>query len=86
MTITNNGLYFADDDDPKGRISSSIRVLCAADMKRAYGYAHGSWAHSPSVSPGVTSEVLSAAAFQQLKETGKLTLRYMTYIQTNEDG
>ena len=87
MTITNNGLYFTDDDDPKGRISSSIRVLCAADMKSAYGYAHWGWEHSPSVSPGVTSEVLSAAAFQQLKETGKLTFRYLDYIKTpNEDG
>jgi outer membrane protein OmpA-like peptidoglycan-associated protein len=87
MTITNNGLYFADDNDATGSLNSTDRVLCAADLKSADGFAHWSWAHSPSISPGVTSEILSAAAFLQLKETGKLTLRYLVYIKTpNEDG
>ena len=87
MTITNSGLYFADDNDPKGSLSSTARVLCATDMKNAHGFSNGAFEHSPSVSPGVTSEVLSAAAFQQLKETGKLTLRYMSYLETpDQDG
>ncbi|MDQ2839558.1 MAG: OmpA family protein [Acidobacteriota bacterium] len=82
MTLTASGLSFARSDDVKGTFENKTHIVCAADLKNANSYATGFYEHSPEVAPGVTREVLSAAAFQELKETGKLSLRYLVYIIT----
>jgi outer membrane protein OmpA-like peptidoglycan-associated protein len=84
IRVRNSGIYFTNDDDPKGKPNSQQRDVCAADLQNADGYTTGYAESDPLVAPGTTTSVLSAAVFHQLKTTGKATLKYLIQIKADD--
>jgi hypothetical protein len=82
MTLSNSGLTFTNSEDAKGTLGHWDSTICAADLKSSHGYMTGYYDQYPETLAGATREMLSAHAFQQLKQTGKLSLRYLVLIKT----
>jgi outer membrane protein OmpA-like peptidoglycan-associated protein len=81
---TSSGLTFKDDNDVKGNPESNTRDTCASDWKNSFGYVTSHATYFPPIAPDTTQVVLSAAAFKALKETGKLTAKYLMYFEADD--
>jgi outer membrane protein OmpA-like peptidoglycan-associated protein len=82
--ITTNGLTFTNDNDVKGKLETNARDTCASDWTGSYGYVTEHAAFFPPIALDTTQAVLSTAAFNELKSTGRLTAKYLMYFQADD--
>ncbi len=85
VSLQSSGLHFHDENSVVGTPGVDKRDVCAADMQRALGYHTSFAANYPLVSPGTTTEFLSAAAFRQLKSAGKVKHGFMELFDYEGD-
>jgi outer membrane protein OmpA-like peptidoglycan-associated protein len=82
--ITTSGLTFLNDDDMKGKQETNARETCASDWKTSFGYVTEYGSFLPPIALDTTQAVLSAAAFNELKNTGKFTAKYLLYFHPDD--
>jgi len=82
--VTTSGVSYANDNDVKGKQETNARDICATDLKSSHGYITEHAAFFPPIAPDTTQAVLSTAAFNELKTTGKVDARYLMYFQADD--
>jgi len=84
MTQTMTSEAFKDDDGYQWKASSSPAEVCSADLASADTYVNVWNKTMPHLIHGVTRDSLSSKSFEEAKNAGKTSLRYLD-ITTNGD-
>jgi outer membrane protein OmpA-like peptidoglycan-associated protein len=82
--LSSSGLTYLNDNDTKGKQETNVRDVCASDWKNAYGYVTENASYLPPIAPGTTQEILSSAAFHDLKNKGKFDAKYLLYYRSDD--
>jgi flagellar basal body-associated protein FliL len=82
--LTTSGSTYLNEFDVKGKQETNLRDICASDLKSSYGYVTVDAAFLPPIALDTTQAVLSAAAFNELKSTGKYKAKYLLYFQASD--
>jgi outer membrane protein OmpA-like peptidoglycan-associated protein len=82
--MTTSGLTYIDENDMKGKDETNVRDVCASDLKSSYGYVTEDASYLPPIASDSTQGILSAAAFHDLKSTGKFDAKYLLYFRAND--
>lgn len=82
--LTISGLTYVNENDLKGKQETNARNVCASDLRNSYGYVTQNAEFLPPIAPDTTQAVLSTAAFNALKSTGKSNAKYLLYFQADD--
>ena len=81
---TSSGIGFSSSKAVEGHQTDTRRLTCRADLQSADNYMTVNDPRLPDIIPQTTNFSLSQKAFEELKDTGKVTLTYKDFTRIGE--